>query len=67
MPDVAPFTPIWGQEPTPPIVSYPELMGFPCSDLGNLICSVASFGVATPIHVTPIDFLQTKYSFHRFK
>lgn len=28
-----PFTPIWNQDPAPPIVSYPELMGFPCSDL----------------------------------
>lgn len=30
-----PFTPsIWNQEQPPPMVSYPELMGFPCSDLG---------------------------------
>lgn len=34
-----PFTPaMWNQEQPPPMVSYPELMGFPCSDLGkNLI------------------------------
>lgn len=39
MPDVGPppFTPIWNQEVPPPMVSYPELMGFPCSDLGNLL------------------------------
>lgn len=31
-----PFTPsIWNQEQPPPMVSYPELMGFPCSDLGE--------------------------------
>lgn len=35
IPDAAPFTPIWGQDPAPPIVPYPELMGFPCSDLGD--------------------------------
>lgn len=28
-----PFTPIWNQDPPPQIVSYPELMGFPCPDL----------------------------------
>ncbi|XP_031633707.1 protein Fer3-like [Contarinia nasturtii] len=36
MSDVVPptFTPsIWSQEQPPPMVSYPELMGFPCSDL----------------------------------
>ncbi|XP_052863304.1 protein Fer3 [Anopheles cruzii] len=33
-PDVAPFTPIWGQENPSPMVHYPELMaGFPCADL----------------------------------
>nr|XP_040229289.2 protein Fer3-like [Anopheles coluzzii] len=33
-PDVAPFTPIWGQEAPSPMVHYPELMaGFPCADL----------------------------------
>lgn len=31
-----PFTPsIWNQEQPPPMVSYPEIMGFPCSDLGT--------------------------------
>uniref|UniRef100_A0A182VXY6 BHLH domain-containing protein n=1 Tax=Anopheles minimus TaxID=112268 RepID=A0A182VXY6_9DIPT len=33
-PDVATFTPIWGQENPSPMVHYPELMaGFPCADL----------------------------------
>ncbi|XP_049536984.1 protein Fer3-like [Anopheles darlingi] len=33
-PDVAPFTPIWGQENPSSMVHYPELMaGFPCADL----------------------------------
>lgn len=33
-----PFTTaIWNQEQPPPMVSYPELMGFPCSDLGKTI------------------------------
>ena len=37
-PDVAPFTPIWGQEAPSPMVHYPELMaGFPCADLGKLL------------------------------
>lgn len=36
IPDVTPFTPMWGQEAPPPMVSYPELMaGFPCGDLGK--------------------------------
>lgn len=34
IPDVTPFTPLWGQEAPPQIVSYPELIaGFPCADL----------------------------------
>lgn len=36
IPDVTPFTPMWGQEAPPQIVSYPELIaGFPCADLGK--------------------------------
>lgn len=39
MSDVMPppfTTAIWNhQEQPPPMVSYPELMGFPCSDLGK--------------------------------
>lgn len=30
-----PFTPMWNQEANPPMVSYPELIGFPCSDIGK--------------------------------
>lgn len=31
-----PFPPaMWNQEQPPPMVSYPELMGFPCTDLGR--------------------------------
>lgn len=34
IPDVSPFTPIWGQDASPAIVSYPELIaGFPCPDI----------------------------------
>lgn len=44
MSDVMPppfTTAIWNhQEQPPPMVSYPELMGFPCSDLGNCLCKI---------------------------
>lgn len=35
-PDVGPppFAQMWNQEAAPPMVPYPELMGFPCTDLG---------------------------------
>lgn len=32
-----PFAQMWTQEQPPPMVSYPELIGFPCSDLGKLL------------------------------
>lgn len=35
LPDL-PFTPMWGQEPAPQMVPYPDLMGFPCTDLGEM-------------------------------
>lgn len=56
MPEMGPppFAQMWNQEQPPPMVSYPELIGFPCSDLGKLV--IEHFSIEIFVSILKIIF-----------